>query len=40
MNELSTLSNNIEFITDNGIQLIGLSNINESLSTHYIVYKI
>ena len=30
----------IEFVTNDGIQLIGLSNINESLSTHHIVYKI
>ncbi len=30
----------IEFVTDANIQLIGLSNINNSLSTHYIIYKI
>ena len=40
MNIENELSNQIEFITNDGIQLIGLSNINESLSIHYIVYKI
>lgn len=36
----TALSAQIEYVTDANIQLIGLSNINESLSTHYIVYKI
>lgn len=40
MNETTKLSSLIEFTTYDGVQLIGLSNINESLSTHYIVYKI
>ena len=43
MNELNisnVLSINVEFTTADGIQITGLSNINESLSTHYIIYKI
>lgn len=40
MNEITNLSSLIEFTTYDGVQLIGLSNINESLSTHHLVYKI
>ena len=31
---------NYEIITDSGIQLSGLANVNESLKTHYLIYKI
>ena len=31
---------NYEIITNNGIQLSGLANINESLKTHYLIYRI
>ena len=43
MNELinnAELSANIEFTTNVGIQLIGLSNINKSINKHFIIYKI
>lgn len=40
MNIQNELSNQIEFITKDGIQLMGLSNINTSLSIHYLIYKI
>lgn len=31
---------NYEIITNLGIQLSGLHNVNENLSTHYLIYKI
>lgn len=31
---------NYEIITESGIQLSGLSNINKNLSTHYLIYRI
>lgn len=31
---------NYEIITNSGIQLSGLHNVNENLSTHYLIYKI
>jgi len=35
-----TLSSNIELITENGIQINGLSNVVENQEIHYLVYKI
>lgn len=42
-NQISTnyvLSTNIEIITEFGIQIAGLSNINQELSCHYLIYRI
>ena len=42
-NQISTnyvLSTNIEITTESGIQIAGLSNINQELSCHYLVYRI
>lgn len=40
MNNLSSFNLSFDFVTEDGIQLNGLSNINESLSIHYIIYRI
>ena len=37
---ITTLSCQFEFITESNIKINGLSNINESLSTHYLIYRI
>lgn len=42
-NQISTnyvLSTNIEIITESGIQITGLSNVNQELSCHYLIYRI
>ena len=40
MNELSTLNNVFEYVNENGLKINGLSNINNTLSVHYIVYRV
>lgn len=40
MNEISSLSGAFEYVNESGIRINGLSNVNGSLSTHYIVYRI
>lgn len=40
MNELSTLNNVFEYVNENGLKINGLSNINNALSVHYIVYRV
>lgn len=39
MNDISNLSVQVEFTTDKNTKINGLSNINESLSCHYLIYK-
>ena len=36
--ELSSVA--VEFVTDSGIQMAGLSNINETRNEHFLIYKI
>lgn len=36
----STLSSNVEYITSKGINICGLSNINNAYDMHYLIYKI
>lgn len=40
MNNINSLSSVIELITENGIKINGLSNVNESYEIHYLIYKI